>query len=432
MEVRYMGRKMGQVYPSKKQLQEIKEEIDKEFGKQMDEKISKMSKDPHIKDLYDDVVTAAGDFIKAYDNLNKFRQGMSKYRAAKRRWKAAKDAKASQKEIDALEKEKKLLHYQKGDNEWFFNNTDGKKGATLSESDAKEVLMAHSKFLKAINAFLGQEIVFLYVNENKEILRFSIDEFIDNFDKHVEIGISSSGDVTGKIKDIKANKKTIKGETVNKDWEDLYQTVLNRFDYSRERIKKASVGLILWYTGRWYGMMVPSKGPLGEAYTSYNTLDPEAKEIRGKNTEQRVSIFMTGSADIMDGENALVKKRGNTFIRNTINIMRTKKGALAADNEKGTMQGDFQSKDGNTQYAVKTVGASLQSYNEDYALAKSFFGEKGAVGIDNMFEKIKKDAIKAKKKARQQGGIVTDSELRKIFSDADLVIAADDLKIKIS
>ena len=427
-----MGRKMGQVYPSKKQLQEIKEEIDRQFGAEMDKKISEMSKDPNIKTLYNNVVIAAQDFIDAYNSLNEFRQGMSTYRAAKRRWKAAKDAKASKKEIDALEKEKDLLHYQKGDNEWFFNNTDGKKDVTLSESDAKEVLIAHSKFLKAINAFLGQEIVFLYVNENKEILRFSIDEFIDNFDKHAEIGISSSGNVTGKIKDIKANKKTIKKETVNKDWEDLYQTVLNRFDYSRKKIKKASVGLILWYTGRWYGMVVPSKGPLGETYTSYNTLDPEAEEIRGKNTEQRVSIFMTGSADIMGGENALVKKRGDTFIRNTMNIMRTKKGALAADNERGTMQGDFQSKNGNTQYAVKMAGASLQSYNEDYALAKSFFGKKGAVGIDSMFEKIKTDAINAKKKARQQGGIVTESELEKVFSDADLAIAVDDLKINLS
>lgn len=427
-----MGRKMGQVYPSKKQLQEIKEEIDRQFGAEMDKKISEMSKDPNIKTLYNNVVIAAQDFIDAYNSLNEFRQGMSTYRAAKRRWKVAKDAKASKKEIEALEKEKDLLHYQKGDNEWYFNNTDGKKNTTLSESDAKEVLIAHSKFLKAINAFLGQEIVFLYVNENKEILRFSIDEFIDNFDKHVEIGISSSGNVTGKIKDIKANEKTVKEETVNKDWEDLYQTVLNRFDYSRKKIKKASVGLILWYTGRWYGMVIPSKGPLGEAYTSYNTLDPEAKEIRGKNTEQRVSIFMTGSANIMDGENALVKKRGDTFIRNTMNIMRTKKGALAADNERGTMQGDFQSENGNTQYAVKMAGASLQSYNEDYALAKSFFGKKGAVGIDNMFEKIKTDAIKAKQKARQQGGIVTESELGKVFSDADLTIAVDDLKINLS
>lgn len=427
-----MGRKMGSISLSAKQLQEFKEEIDERFGKEMDKKISEMSKDPHIKELYQDVVTAAGNFIEAYSKLNEFREGMSTYRAAKKRWKNAKDAKASKKEIKALEEEKESLHYQKGDNEWFFKSAEGKKDATLSESDAKEVLIAHSKFLKAINAFLGQEVVFLYVNENKEILRFSIDEFIENFDKHAEIGISSSGNVTGKIKDIKANKKTVKKETVNKDWEDLYQTVLNRFDYSRKRIKKSSVGLILWYTGRWYGMVIPSKGPLGEAYASYNTLDPEAKEIRGKNTEQKVSIFMTGSADIMEGDKALVKKRGDAFVRNATNIIRTKKGALAADNERGTMQGDFQSRDGNTQYAVKMAGASLQSYNEDYMLAKKFFGKTGAIGIDNMFTKIKADAIAAKKKARQQGGIVTIGELEKVFSSADLAIAAEDLKINLS
>jgi hypothetical protein len=49
-----------------------------------------------------------------------------------------------------------------------------------------------------------------------------------------------------------------------------------------------------------------------------------------------------------------------------------------------------------------------------------------------MFEKIKQDAINAKKKARQQGGIVTESELEKVFSDADLAIATDNLKIKLS
>jgi hypothetical protein len=342
------------------------QEIIDEFEKKVDEGLSNSNATKNLK-------TAAENFVGAYqkiesaDKLTREINNMrskAKKRLKSRKYEEGKSADYYQSVLDNTNKTFENGSFMM----WKEVTGEEKSKASVTNEDLREFYEAFYRYLQAMQNFLGQKMIFVFVDNNGVLYESTIDEIIENKNSFV-FGFSSKGGFTARFntKEDEMKKKRVSDINSNTDLttlKDIYKEILARAKISRTKLHLGDKPKIMWKADIWRMMNVATMGDLAESYASYAyglTNGIIKEEFFDGMIEKKVETFMTGgvaSKAAKAGERSELDVRG--LISSVINV----------NNMKGTYAGDFSSGKGGVEYAAKSNGASSQGYIEDYKVAK--------------------------------------------------------------
>jgi hypothetical protein len=247
------------------------------------------------------------------------------------------------------------------------------------------IYKAGMAFQDIMNKAIGQNPVLVLIsNTTKDSAAFEV-PLRDAFAKKIlNIDISSDGKITMRFRaplgtlnkyaknvDNEINKiENIRGTDDTQYLDRAYREILRRFNkYKIKNAKSKYVSVVLWKKmNQWKKMMPSSRGDIAEAYADYYLSD--INSLMTGNLESDIDLFMT-----------YIEK---------------------VDNARGRLIGDVVKKniDGTTtEYAIKSAGASVETFEQMKEMALSILTTTGQVREVLMELKYidQKDAIKRRK-----------------------------------